>query len=278
MADFTHIRVASGFCYLAALLDACSRKVVGHAVSRNIDTTLTLALAALRSAVQSRKPPAGCIFHTDRGSQYASDTLPAGPAGSRTARINAFTRQSVSRCTGRELHEDMQGLRGLDKRLRNRRRRCRRLPRFIEAVYKPNACARLPAPRRVRKQAGPASSLDLIPHGPVAKVHCRLRALAAATLGAAVRRQRIVCYAVGAQIHSGDDALIGQLQLRVLQWAFNQILDVTFLSRMLTICFILISIELQAIEFIDFFLLALSLLLIACGFVNSVQSYQKDHL
>lgn len=72
VADFTYIRIASGFCYLAATLDACSRKVVGYAISRNIDTTL--ALAALRTAVQSRQPPTGCIFHTDRGAQYASES------------------------------------------------------------------------------------------------------------------------------------------------------------------------------------------------------------
>ena len=63
VGDFTYIRIAAGFCYLAAILDACSRKVVGYAISRTIDTPL--ALAALRSAVQSRHPPAGCIFHTD---------------------------------------------------------------------------------------------------------------------------------------------------------------------------------------------------------------------
>ena len=40
VADFTYIRIATGFCYLAAILDACSRKVVGYAISRNIDTTL----------------------------------------------------------------------------------------------------------------------------------------------------------------------------------------------------------------------------------------------
>jgi putative transposase len=72
VADFTYIRIASGFCYLAAILDACSRKVVGYTISRNIDTAL--ALAALRSAVEDRQPPAGCIFHTDRGSQNASKT------------------------------------------------------------------------------------------------------------------------------------------------------------------------------------------------------------
>lgn len=71
-ADLTYIRIASGFCYLAAILDACSRKVMGYAILRNIDTTLTLA--ALLSGVENRQPPAGSIFHTDRGSQYESET------------------------------------------------------------------------------------------------------------------------------------------------------------------------------------------------------------
>lgn len=70
VGDITYIRLASGFCYLAAILDACSRKVVGYAISREIDTQLTLA--ALDAAVRSRQPPAGCICHSDRGSQYAS--------------------------------------------------------------------------------------------------------------------------------------------------------------------------------------------------------------
>lgn len=70
VADITYIRLAAGFCYLAAILDACSRKVVGYAISKQIDTQLTLA--ALNAAVKARRPPAGCIHHTDRGSQYAS--------------------------------------------------------------------------------------------------------------------------------------------------------------------------------------------------------------
>jgi len=72
VADITYIRIVAGFCYLAAILDACSRKVVGYAISRHIDSQLTLA--ALDAAVASRKPaPHTCIHHTDRGSQYASD-------------------------------------------------------------------------------------------------------------------------------------------------------------------------------------------------------------
>lgn len=72
VADFTYIRVVAGFCYLAVILDACSRKVIGYALSQRLDTPL--ALAALRSAVANRIPPEGCIHHTDRGAQYASQT------------------------------------------------------------------------------------------------------------------------------------------------------------------------------------------------------------
>jgi putative transposase len=71
VGDITFIRIVAGFCYLAAILDACSRKVVGYAISKQIDTSLTLA--ALRAAVANRRPmPQTCIHHTDRGSQYAS--------------------------------------------------------------------------------------------------------------------------------------------------------------------------------------------------------------
>jgi putative transposase len=71
VADITYIALASGFAYLAAILDACSRKVVGYALGRRIDTELTLA--ALEVAVQTRKPEAGtCVHHSDRGAQYAS--------------------------------------------------------------------------------------------------------------------------------------------------------------------------------------------------------------
>lgn len=70
VGDLTYIRTVFGFAYLAALLDACSRKVVGYAISRRMDAELTLA--ALHAAYRNRRPPPGsCIHHTDRGSQYA---------------------------------------------------------------------------------------------------------------------------------------------------------------------------------------------------------------
>lgn len=70
VADITYIAIASGFVYLAAILDAWSRRVVGYAIGRRIDARLTLA--ALKAAIAARRPPPGCIHHSDRGSQYAA--------------------------------------------------------------------------------------------------------------------------------------------------------------------------------------------------------------
>jgi putative transposase len=71
VADITYIAIAAGFVYLAAILDAWSRRVVGYAIGRRVDARL--ALAALRAAVESRQPAEGCIHHSDRGSQYAAE-------------------------------------------------------------------------------------------------------------------------------------------------------------------------------------------------------------
>ena len=70
VADITYVAVTAGFVYVSVILDAWSRKVVGYAIGRSIDVRLTLA--ALRSAIESRRPPPGCVHHTDRGSQYAA--------------------------------------------------------------------------------------------------------------------------------------------------------------------------------------------------------------
>jgi putative transposase len=71
VADITYIAIAAGFVYMAAILDAWSRRVVGYAISRSMDARL--AVAALKAAIRARQPPKGCIHHSDRGSQYASE-------------------------------------------------------------------------------------------------------------------------------------------------------------------------------------------------------------
>ena len=70
VADITYIHLLVCFVYLAVILDIYSRKAIGYALSRNLDTKLTLS--ALRMAIDQRKPPPGCIHHSDRGVQYAS--------------------------------------------------------------------------------------------------------------------------------------------------------------------------------------------------------------
>jgi putative transposase len=69
VADITYIRILSGFLYLAVILDLFSRKVIGWALSEQIDAQLTLA--ALRMALEERGAVEGCIHHSDRGVQYA---------------------------------------------------------------------------------------------------------------------------------------------------------------------------------------------------------------
>jgi len=70
VADITYVRMAEEFAYLAVILDAFSRKVVGWALETHLRAEL--ALAALDMAVAARKPVAGTlIHHSDRGVQYA---------------------------------------------------------------------------------------------------------------------------------------------------------------------------------------------------------------
>lgn len=71
VADITYLELEAGFAYLAVVLDACSRKVIGYAIAKRM--TVQLTLAALKQAVAARRPePGSCIHHSDRGVQYAS--------------------------------------------------------------------------------------------------------------------------------------------------------------------------------------------------------------
>lgn len=63
--------MAVGFVYVALIMDAWSRRIIGYAMSRRIDARLTLA--ALNAAIALRQPSCGCVHHSDRGSQYAAE-------------------------------------------------------------------------------------------------------------------------------------------------------------------------------------------------------------
>ena len=70
VADITYIRLPGEFVYLAVILDAFSRRVIGWALDRHLLTELPLS--ALRMALRTRQIKAGLVHHSDRGVQYAS--------------------------------------------------------------------------------------------------------------------------------------------------------------------------------------------------------------
>jgi len=70
VADITYVRLQEEFIFLAVILDAYSRRVIGWALDRTMEDDLTLA--ALRMALDSRNIRPGLAHHSDRGSQYAS--------------------------------------------------------------------------------------------------------------------------------------------------------------------------------------------------------------
>jgi putative transposase len=102
VADITYVPTREGFLFLAAVIDAYSRKVVGWSM-RN-DLRSELVLDALGMALTQRKPAGGLIHHSDRGSQYTSlafgQTLSeAGVLQSVGRRGDAFDKELVSHCT-----------------------------------------------------------------------------------------------------------------------------------------------------------------------------------
>ena len=71
LSDISYIATQEGFLYLASLEDVYSRKIVGWAMEEHLQTSLVER--AFQMALRQRKPPAGLLHHSDRGSQYASD-------------------------------------------------------------------------------------------------------------------------------------------------------------------------------------------------------------
>jgi putative transposase len=72
VGDITYIRTGSGWLYLATVIDLYSRQVIGWSMADNMKTKLIND--ALTMAIWKRKPKKGLVWHSDRGSQYASDS------------------------------------------------------------------------------------------------------------------------------------------------------------------------------------------------------------
>lgn len=73
LTDITYVPVNRAFSYVCTVQDLYSRKIVGWAISQRPNAQL--ALEALQQAVDLRSPAAGCILHSDRGSQFASEAF-----------------------------------------------------------------------------------------------------------------------------------------------------------------------------------------------------------
>lgn len=133
VADITYIRLRVGFAFLAVILDACSRKVVGYAIARTMSTLL--ALAALETAIEARRPPPGLIHHSDQGSQYASqvyrDKLDEyGIHGSMSRKANPYDNAQAESFMKTLKHEEV-----LIHDYETWRDVVERLPTFIDEIY-----------------------------------------------------------------------------------------------------------------------------------------------
>jgi len=133
VADLTYIRLPTTFVYLACVLDAYSRRCVGWHLSREIDTTLTLA--ALDHALAQWCPVPGMIHHSDRGVQYASKAYvarleEAGVCISMSAVGNPYHNAKAESFFKTLKHEEV-----YLKDYRNFEEAETHLERFIEDVY-----------------------------------------------------------------------------------------------------------------------------------------------
>jgi putative transposase len=102
IADITYIRLETEFVYLAVVLDAFSRRVIGWALDRALEDDL--AIAALNMAFRRRSPPEGLTHHSDRGVQYASNDYTGllkehGVRISMSRKGNPYDKDYASYCT-----------------------------------------------------------------------------------------------------------------------------------------------------------------------------------
>ena len=103
-ADITYIRLRDEFVFLAVILDAYSRRVIGWALDRTLEDELTLA--ALRMALSHRSVQPGLVHHSDRGSQYASNEYTDLLKANQHPDQHEAQRQSVGQRGLRVVHEN----------------------------------------------------------------------------------------------------------------------------------------------------------------------------
>jgi putative transposase len=133
VADITYVRLQEEFVYLAVVLDAYSRRVIGWALGETLETRL--ALAALEAAIAARHPLPGLVHHSDRGMQYAGNDyvkrlqgIGATLSMSRAGR--PWENGKCERFMGTLKQEELDA-----RRYRNREELQHNLEEFIETIY-----------------------------------------------------------------------------------------------------------------------------------------------
>lgn len=111
-SDITFIPTSTGWLYLAVVIDLCSRRIVGWSLADHLRSDLVLK--ALHQALQTRSTNSTTIFHSDRGSQYASTSFrqaldAAGLRQSMSARANPYHNAWTESFIGTLKHEMLQG-------------------------------------------------------------------------------------------------------------------------------------------------------------------------
>ena len=123
VADITYVAIAVGFVYVAVILDAWSRRVVGYAISRSIDARLTIA--ALKAAIRSRRPPAGASTIRIAARSTPRRTMQAARP-TRAGRLDGAAWQPIRQRQSGELYQNAQGRGGVPDGLPNLRGRLHR--------------------------------------------------------------------------------------------------------------------------------------------------------
>ena len=103
--DISYVQTVDGWVYTATVIDLHSRKVVGYAVADHLRTSLIIE--ALAAALVTRKPPAGVIFHSDRGCQYTSQEF-AVLRRQRRYPVHGTARHLLRQCGRRVILRDLQ--------------------------------------------------------------------------------------------------------------------------------------------------------------------------
>jgi transposase InsO family protein len=106
LADVTHVPTLEGYLFLGVVMDMYSRKIIGW--SMRDDLKAELVVDALAMAITRRRPPAGLVHDSDRGSQYTSGHR-ADAARVGTRRLDGLTRRRLRQRRLRELHLDAEG-------------------------------------------------------------------------------------------------------------------------------------------------------------------------